>query len=129
METKFLKKQEKLLKKQKEGLEKELLLVAQKKKTGEKYQPKFLEFGQREDESAQEVATYEEYLVLEKNLSKMLDDINHALNKIKKGKYGLCESCKKPIEKDRLEAIPTASLCLSCAKKPKRGFRWAFWRR
>jgi DnaK suppressor protein len=129
MDAKFLKEQEKLLKKHKKSLEKELLQVAEKKKTGEKYEPKFLEFGQREDESAQEVATYEEYLVLEKNLSKMLDDVNRALKKIEKGKYGLCEGCKKPIEKNRVKAIPTASLCLSCANKPKRGFRWAFWRR
>jgi len=129
MESKFLQKQKKLLEKQKEELEKELSVVAKKKKTGEKYEPKFLDFGQKEDEGAQEVANYEEYLVLEKNLSKMLADTNRALRKIQKGHYGYCESCKKPIEQTRLEAIPTATLCLSCANKPKRRFRWAFWRR
>jgi len=129
MESKFFKKQEQLLKKQKEDLEKELSQIAKKKKTGERYEPKFLDLGQREDEWAQEVTTYEEYLVLEKNLSKMLSEVNKAKRKIEKGNYGVCESCKKPIEQKRLEAIPTASLCLSCANKPRRGFRWPFWRR
>lgn len=129
MDSKFLQQQEQLLCKQKESLEKELSQVAKKKKTGEKYEPKFLDFGQKEDEGAQEVATYEEYLVLERNLSKMLADVNKALKKIKKGKYGLCESCKKPIEQSRLEAIPTATLCLSCANKPRRRFSLVFWKR
>jgi DnaK suppressor protein len=129
MESNFLQKQAEVLKKQKEDLERELLQVAEKKKTGEKYEPKFIDFGQKEDEGAQEVATYEEYLVLEKNLSQMLKETERALKKIEKGRYGFCESCKKPIEKERLEAFPTATLCLSCANKPKRRFTWAFWRR
>lgn len=129
MDAQLLKNQERLLKKHKESLEKELSKVAKKKKTGEKYEPKFLDLGRREDEWAQEVATYEEYLVVERNLEKMLSDVNKALKKLGKKNYGFCESCKKPIEKNRLKAMPTASLCLSCANKPKRGFRWAFWRR
>lgn len=129
VETKFLKTQAQLLRKQKENLERELSQIARKKKTGEKYEPKFVDLGQKEDEWAQEVTAYEEYLVLERNLSKILSDANKALKKTEKGNYGLCDDCKKPIEENRLKAIPTASLCLACANKPKRGFRWAFWRR
>jgi len=129
MESDFLQKQQMVLEKQKADLEKELSVVAKKKKTGEKYEPKFLDFGQKEDEGAQEVANYEEYLVLEKNLSKMLADTNKALRKIHKNRYGYCESCKQPIEHSRLEAMPAATLCLRCANKPKKKFRWVFWRR
>ena len=129
MDAKFIKNQEKLLQKHKVNLEKELSKVAVKKKKGEKYVPKFLDFGQREDEWAQEVATYEEYLALERNLSKMLAAVNKALKKIKKGRYGTCDSCKKQIEQNRLKAMPAAPLCVSCANKPVKRFRWAFWRR
>lgn len=44
--------------------------------------------------------------------------IKDSLLRIKKGTYGKCENCGKPIETERLEAIPIATLCLDCAKKP-----------
>lgn len=44
----------------------------------------------------------------------VLMDINHALQKIQEGEFGLCESCKKPISKVRLKAMPYARLCLKC---------------
>lgn len=40
-----------------------------------------------------------------------------ALNNIKSGKYGKCEKCGKLIEEKRLDAMPTATLCMSCSKK------------
>lgn len=43
--------------------------------------------------------------------------ITHALLRIKKGTYGKCENCSKEIEAGRLEAMPTANLCVSCSKK------------
>lgn len=129
MKDELLQKLQKRLNEQKTNLEKELELVSQKRKTGEKYIPKFLDLGSKEDDSAQEVTTYEEFLVLEKNLEKMLKEVNKALLKIKKGRYGLCENCKKPIEENRLLAFPTAELCLACANKPRKRFRLLFWRR
>jgi len=125
----FLETQEKLLQKQKGDLEKELSLVADKKKTGQKYRPKFLDFGQREDDSVQEVATYEEYLVLEKNLVTMLAETNRALKRLKKGKYEICERCREPINRERLKVMPTASLCVRCINRPARRFRLRFWKR
>lgn len=41
-----------------------------------------------------------------------------ALLRIKKGTYGRCERCGKQIEPQRLEAMPTATLCIACSKKP-----------
>ncbi|HAM35328.1 MAG TPA: hypothetical protein DEB40_11310 [Elusimicrobia bacterium] len=43
-----------------------------------------------------------------------LDHIEAALRKIDKGTYGACESCRKPIPKLRLEALPFARYCISC---------------
>ncbi|GAA0707825.1 TraR/DksA C4-type zinc finger protein [Paraclostridium ghonii] len=49
-----------------------------------------------------------------------LNEIDNALYKIKNGSYGVCESCKKNIEEDRLDFIPETRLCLTCAKKEER---------
>ena len=43
-----------------------------------------------------------------------LDHIEAALRKIEKGTYGACESCRKPIPKPRLDALPFARYCISC---------------
>jgi DnaK suppressor protein len=50
-------------------------------------------------------------------LDARLDDINDALTKIEGGIYGMCESCGKQIEEDRLGANPAARTCKSCIDK------------
>jgi RNA polymerase-binding transcription factor DksA len=42
-------------------------------------------------------------------------EIVTALDRIEKGTYGKCENCGKPINKERLEAIPYARHCVACA--------------
>lgn len=44
-------------------------------------------------------------------------EVNGALQKMKEGTYGLCESCHKPIDKARLETYPETRLCLDCASQ------------
>jgi len=44
-------------------------------------------------------------------LEPQLKDVDHALEKIKNGTYGTCETCGAPIEEDRLEANPSARTC------------------
>ena len=70
-------------------------------------------FGKREEEAA-EVAELEKRLVAEKRIRGLLTEVEHALQKFKEGTYGLCDVCSKPIDPARLEALPQASLCLSC---------------
>jgi RNA polymerase-binding transcription factor DksA len=41
-----------------------------------------------------------------------LADVEHALQRIDNGSYGVCEACGKPIGDDRLEALPAARFCL-----------------
>ena len=68
------------------------------------------------EEAADEVEEYVTKLPIEYNLEIRLKDINAALEKIAKGKYGKCEKCGKSIPKERLEVYPEARLCLKCHK-------------
>lgn len=46
---------------------------------------------------------------------KLLLEIEDALDRIKQGTYGICETDDGPIPKARLEAIPWTRYCLTCA--------------
>ena len=43
--------------------------------------------------------------------------LNEALQRIKDGTFGICRTCKGPIGRGRLEAVPTATQCISCKSK------------
>lgn len=49
-----------------------------------------------------------------------LKKIEEALRRIEDGNFGLCESCEEPIELRRLEARPTATLCVSCKENEEK---------
>jgi len=40
-----------------------------------------------------------------------LADVDHALRRLDEGTYGTCEACGRPIDDDRLQALPAARLC------------------
>ncbi len=46
--------------------------------------------------------------------------IENALARIEQGRYGLCMRCNKPIPEARLEAIPSAVLCIDCKSKDEK---------
>lgn len=46
--------------------------------------------------------------------SKLIKKINEAIDRVKSGDYGYCESCGVEINVERLEARPTAELCIDC---------------
>lgn len=70
-------------------------------------------FGKREEE-ATETLELEKRLTLENRIRQELAAVEHALEKFEKGKYGLCENCGQPIDPERLEVLPQASLCMNC---------------
>jgi len=78
-----------------------------------------VEVGDDEDENAFETALFDTNVALEQRLENVLNDINKVLEKIKKGSYGICDKCSKEISPERLEAFPTARLCIKCKKKNK----------
>lgn len=43
--------------------------------------------------------------------------IDNALLRIQNESFGICESCGAEINEKRLQAIPFASLCITCAEK------------
>ncbi|MFH1461215.1 MAG: hypothetical protein ABIF84_02235, partial [Patescibacteria group bacterium] len=53
------------------------------------------------DESAERIEAYETLLPIEQSLELSLQKIEAALEKIKKGSYGICETCKKEIDPRR----------------------------
>ncbi|TES88500.1 MAG: molecular chaperone DnaK [Dehalococcoidia bacterium] len=79
-------------------------------------------FGKREEE-ATEALELEKRLVLEKRIKEQLIGVEHALHKYEEGTYGFCDSCGQPIDPERLEAIPEASLCIKCKSQQAKNAR------
>lgn len=46
-----------------------------------------------------------------------LAQIEKALERIRRGRYGRCEVCDKPISTLRLKALPYATECIACARR------------
>ncbi len=53
-------------------------------------------------------------MTLEENVKEALTSVRHALARMDEGSYGTCERCGAQILDARLEAIPTATLCITC---------------
>jgi len=66
------------------------------------------------EKAADQVEEYSTLLPIEYSLELRLKNINLALEKIKKGKYGMCEKCKKPIDVERLKISPETRFCKKC---------------
>jgi DnaK suppressor protein len=120
MEEKVLKKLKEKLEEEKKRLEEQLSSFARQdpefKEDWETKYPDFGAEGKLEEESSEE-EQYLSRLPVEHILELKLSDVNRALEKIKKGNYGICERCKKEIPLERLEVIPEARYCINCQKK------------
>jgi RNA polymerase-binding protein DksA len=68
-------------------------------------------------DSSQVTAERGEAEALATQLRETLADVEEALRLIDEGTYGACEVCGKPIGEARLEAMPTARRCITCASK------------
>ena len=74
-----------------------------------------LDFDEGFADSGQVTAERGEVDALAGNLLEALRDVDDAIAKLERGDYGTCESCGRPIADSRLEAMPSARLCISCA--------------
>lgn len=45
-----------------------------------------------------------------------LEEVDAAEERLVAGTYGICTRCRRPISAGRLEARPSASLCIDCAR-------------
>lgn len=118
MDQETLQTIKKQLEEKKKQLEQELSGFAVKDESIEdNYRSTFPQYGEDEDDNANEVADYSDRLSLEHTLEKNLRDIKSALKSIEDGTYGKCKYCGNEIEKERLQIRPTSSSCVSCKKK------------
>ncbi|OGY41807.1 MAG: hypothetical protein A2Y67_04165 [Candidatus Buchananbacteria bacterium RBG_13_39_9] len=118
MNKENLEKIKKDLLERKEQIEKELNSFAKKDEyVRDNYRSEFPDFGDKEDENAEEIAQYTDNISIEFSLEKTLRDINKALERISDGTYGKCAYCSKEISADRLLARPTSNACVECKEK------------
>lgn len=101
------------LKKYKTKLEDELKMVSGEIKAEEKP----VDFGSDVDgfdEEADEAEELGNQLAVSKNLKDRLSDIEIALEKIREGRYGICEKCGNKIETEILDIDPESRFCKEC---------------
>jgi DnaK suppressor protein len=60
--------------------------------------------------------SWEMALARRERIIKQIHDLKEALSQVEKGTYGFCENCGKQINPERLEILPTATLCVNCAR-------------
>ncbi len=59
----------------------------------------------------------EKAFMLASKSGRLLYHIDEALRRLRKGEYGNCHTCEKPIGIARLEAVPHARFCIECKEK------------
>ena len=76
-------------------------------------------------DDATEVSEQAKTLALRRHLEGMLKEIERAIVRAQRGVYGACERCGKPISEERLKVMPSAALCIDCAKLQVRNIKVA----
>jgi DnaK suppressor protein len=78
--------------------------------------------GAGDDQADAGAKTYEREreIALTLNSRDLLAQNERAIARIDAGTYGVCESCHKPIGKERLLAFPRATLCVACKQREER---------
>lgn len=79
-----------------------------------------VDYGDGFADAAAATAERSEVLGIVDNLSKLLADVDQALQRVDDGTYGLCKACGKEIGEARMEFRPTSRYCVDC--KAKRAF-------
>lgn len=51
------------------------------------------------------------------HMEKWLEQIEISLKRVHEGTYGICANCGKPINPERLEAMPAAVYCIECQQE------------
>ncbi len=76
-----------------------------------------LDFDEGFADSGQVTAERGEVDAIAGSLMENLAEIEAALAKLEDGSYGRCENCGNEIASPRLEAMPSARFCITCASK------------
>jgi RNA polymerase-binding protein DksA len=62
----------------------------------------------------------EQELSIVHNRLDLLTQVERAIERISAGTYGVCEGCGRQIAKARLQAFPSATLCVECKQREER---------
>jgi DnaK suppressor protein len=89
-------------------------LKAQADSLALEHEPGDVQFDEEGGEGGTSNVDRELDLILSGQALAAITEIDLALAKIAAGTYGICEQCGKEIPEPRLEALPHASLCVSC---------------
>jgi RNA polymerase-binding transcription factor DksA len=89
-------------------------LKAEAESLVEEMEPGDIQFDEESGEGGTLTVDRERDLVLSAQAQLAVEDIDDALRKITRGRYGICEGCGELISKPRLEAMPFARLCIAC---------------
>jgi RNA polymerase-binding transcription factor len=76
-----------------------------------------LSFGKRIGEGTTEAVERISSTAAARSIAAALAEVDRALEKVDEGTYGLCDECGQPISSERLEAIPSATLCVTCSAR------------
>ena len=103
------------------------MLLAKKQEILETF-TKNKSYGMEADgESTQDIAdkaansyTKEFLFSLSNSERQVLLQVDDALSRIESRKYGVCASCEDALNLKRLQAVPWATLCLSCQEEEER---------
>lgn len=74
-------------------------------------------------DDASDVAEQETGVALRRHLEGMLNEIDLAIRRAERGSLGLCERCGRPIDPERLRAVPWVTLCIGCAQSSHRAHK------
>ena len=66
------------------------------------------------DEGDPDLVEREKVIALVGTMEHRLGAVDYALRQAEQGSYGICERCGEPIDPERLEALPEATLCIKC---------------
>ncbi len=65
-------------------------------------------------EEQEEAESLSSNLAAGQTIKERINEIDAALNKMRMGKYGVCEKCGKEISEGELDIVPESRLCESC---------------
>ena len=72
-------------------------------------------FGKRVGDGTTEAVERINTTAAARAIAEAIAEVDRALEKLDAGTYGACDDCGRPIGSERLEAVPWAGLCVTCA--------------
>jgi prolipoprotein diacylglyceryltransferase/RNA polymerase-binding transcription factor DksA len=81
------------------------------------FEPGRTEFNPEMVAEAEEEIGHRRFAAVREAVAGRSRQVKKALSRMKKGKYGICADCGRPIDPARLKVDPSVTLCLECQEK------------